>query len=269
LPAELVTAVLQTTNFPEGLHPMTSINRRTALLQMGAVTSATLIAKTLRGEGFPNGQAAPAPPPASPTGPFTLPPLPYAYDALEPSFDAETMHLHHDKHHQAYVNNLNMAVAAHPELAGKTVWELVENLNAVPESARTAIRNQAGGHANHSFWWPTLGKGGPAPVGELAKAIDAKFGSTSTFQDKLTAAAMSVFGSGWAWLVKLPDGTVGIETTPNQDTPLTMGHKPVIGVDVWEHAYYLKYKNVRADYVKAFFQVLNWDYVSGRFAEKA
>jgi Fe-Mn family superoxide dismutase len=253
---------------------MTSINRRTALLQMGAVASATLVAETLRAEGFPSGQAAPATAPAAspapPSGPFKLPPLPYAYDALEPSFDAETMHLHHDKHHQAYVNNLNVAAAAHPELAGYSVWELVENLNtAVPESARTAVRNNGGGHANHSFWWPTLGKGGSAPVGELAKAIDSKFGSQPAFQDKLTAAAMSVFGSGWAWLVKLPDGTVAIETTPNQDSPLTVGHIPVIGVDVWEHAYYLKYKNVRADYVKAFFQVLNWDYVSGRFAGKA
>lgn len=246
---------------------MTSINRRTALLQMGAMASATLMAENLLAEGFPSGQTAPAPPP--PTGPFTLPPLPYAYDALEPSFDAETMHLHHDKHHQAYVNGLNAAVAAHPELAGKTVWELVENLNSLPEAARAAVRNQGGGHANHSFWWPTLGKGGSVAVGELAKAIDAKFGSQSAFQDKLTAAAMSVFGSGWAWLVKLPDGAVTIETTLNQDSPLTAGHKPLIGIDVWEHAYYLKYKNVRAEYAKAFFQVLNWDYVSGRFAEKA
>jgi Fe-Mn family superoxide dismutase len=181
------------------------------------------------------------------------------------------MHLHHDKHHQAYVNNLNVAVAAHPELAGKTVDELVANLSTWPESARTAVRNQGGGHANHSFWWPTLGKPGSAtaPTGELAKAIDLKFGSLSAFQDKLTAAAMGVFGSGWAWLVKLPDGTVAIETTPNQDSPLTLGHKPVLSVDVWEHAYYMKYQNRRAEYVKAFFQVLNWDYVSGQFTQKA
>jgi Fe-Mn family superoxide dismutase len=183
------------------------------------------------------------------------------------------MHLHHDKHHQTYVNNLNVAVAAHPELAGKTVEELVANLNTWPESARTAVRNQGGGHANHSFWWPTLGKANtgsaPAPTGELAKAIDAKFGSLTIFQDKLTAAALGVFGSGWAWLVKLPDGTVAIETTPNQDSPLTLGHKPILAVDVWEHAYYLKYQNKRADYVKAFFQVLNWDYISGTFAQKA
>ena len=179
------------------------------------------------------------------------------------------MHLHHDKHHQAYVNNLNAAVATHPELGAKTADELVANLSAVPDSLRTAVRNQGGGHANHSFWWPTLGKGGAAPSGELAKAIDAKFGSQTGFEGALTAASLSVFGSGWAWLVKLPDGSVAIETTPNQDSPLTVGHKPVLGVDVWEHAYYLKYQNRRPEYVKAFFQVVNWDYVSGRFAEKA
>jgi Fe-Mn family superoxide dismutase len=167
------------------------------------------------------------------------------------------------------VNNLNIAVAAHPELAGKTVNELVSNLLAWPESARTAVRNQGGGHANHSFFWPTLGKGGVAPTGELAKAIDVQFGSFSTFQDKLTAASLSVFGSGWAWLVQLPDGSVAIETTANQDSPLTLGHKPLLTVDVWEHAYYLKYQNRRADYVKAFYSVVNWDYVSGQFAHKA
>ena len=248
---------------------MSSIDRRTALLQMGALTGAVLLSDKLAAEGLQAGQtpAATAPPP--PTGPFTLPPLPYAYDALEPNFDAVTMHLHHDKHHQAYVNNLNIAVAAHPELAGKSLEDLMVNLNSLPEGARTAVRNQGGGHANHSFWWPTLGKGGAAPSGELAKAIDAKFGSLSTFQDKLTAAAMSVFGSGWAWLVQLPDGSVAIETTPNQDSPLTQGHKPLLTVDVWEHAYYLKYQNRRADYVKAFFSVVNWDYVSGRFVHKA
>jgi Fe-Mn family superoxide dismutase len=231
------------------------------------VASALLLTEALSSQA-PAGQAAA--PPAAPVGPFTLLPLPYAYDALEPYFDAATMHLHHDKHHQTYVNNLNAAIAAHPELAGKTVDELVANLSAWPESARTAVRNQGGGHANHSFWWPTLGKPGSssASTGELAKAIDAKFGSLTTFQDKLTAAALGVFGSGWAWLVKLPDGTIAIETTPNQDSPLTLGHKPVLTVDVWEHAYYLKYQNRRADYVKAFFQVVNWDYVSGQFAQK-
>jgi Fe-Mn family superoxide dismutase len=247
------------------------MNRRTAIKHLGGVASALLLTETLAAQSLSNSSAAMAP--APPAGPFVLPPLPYAYDALEPYFDAETMHLHHDKHHQAYVNNLNAAVAAHPELAGKTVEELVNNVNSWPESARAAVRNQGGGHANHSFWWPTLGKPNAgslaAPSGELAKAIDQKFGSLSGFQDKLTAAAMGVFGSGWAWLVKLPDGTLAIETSPNQDTPLVAHHKPVLTVDVWEHAYYLKYQNRRAEYVKAFFQVVNWDYVSGQFARKA
>jgi Fe-Mn family superoxide dismutase len=247
---------------------MSSMDRRTAILQIGSLAGAALLTDKLAAEALSAGQAPAAAAP-QPAATFTLPPLPYAYDALEPSFDAVTMHLHHDKHHQAYVNNLNAVVSAHPELAGKTVEELVANLSSVPEAARTAVRNNGGGHANHSFWWPTLGKGGSAPSGELAKAIDAKFGSLSTFQDKLTAAAMGVFGSGWAWLVKLPDGTVTIETTPNQDSPLALGHKPILTIDVWEHAYYLKYQNRRVDYVKAFFQVLNWDYVSGQFAQKA
>jgi Fe-Mn family superoxide dismutase len=245
------------------------MDRRTAIKHLGGVASALLMTKTLRAEEFSSSQAAAATPATPATGPFTLPPLPYAYDALEPYFDAATMHLHHDKHHQTYVNNLNAAVAVHPELAGKTVEELVTNVNSLPEAVRTAVRNQGGGHANHSFWWPTLGKGGAAPVGEFAKAIDTKFGSLSTLQDKLTAAALSVFGSGWAWLVKMPDGSVAIETTGNQDSPLTLGHKPVLTVDVWEHAYYLKYQNKRADYVKAYFQVVNWDYVSAQFAGKA
>ena len=201
---------------------------------------------------------------------FELPALPYSHAALaERGMCQETLELHHDKHHQAYVTNLNAAVAGHPEVAGKTVYELVANLSTVPEPIRKAVQNQGGGHANHSFWWPTLGKGGSAPTGELAKAIDTKFGSLSAFQDKLTDAAMHVFGSGWAWLVKLPNGTVALESTANQDSPLTAGHTPVLGIDVWEHAYYLKYQNKRADYVKAFFTVLNWDYVSGKFAEKA
>jgi Fe-Mn family superoxide dismutase len=245
------------------------MDRRTAIKHMGGVASALLLTEAMRSQPLPAGQAAAVAPPAAPAGTFTLPPLPFAYDALEPYIDAETMHLHHDKHHQAYVNNLNAAVAAHPELAGKSVDELVANLSSWPESARTAVRNQGGGHANHSLLWLTLGKDHAAPTGELAKAIDAKYGSFSGFQDKLTTAAMGVFGSGWAWLVKLPDGTVAIESTPNQDTPLGIGHKPLLAVDVWEHAYYLKYQNRRAEYVKAFFQVVNWDYVSGLFAQKA
>jgi len=242
------------------------MDRRSAMKHLGGAASALLLTETLLAE---RAAQAPAAAPAPPAGPFKLPELPYAYDALEPYFDAETMHLHHDKHHQAYVNGLNTAVASHPELAGKTVEELVANLSTVPEAVRKAVENSGGGHANHSFWWPTLGKGSSAPKGELAKAIDAKFSSLPAFQEAFTKSALGVFGSGWAWLVKMPDGTVAIETTPNQDSPLTAGHKPVLGIDVWEHAYYLKYHNVRADYVKAFFQVLNWDYVSGQFAQKA
>jgi len=244
------------------------MNRRMAIKQMSGLASAVLLtsASTKVGRAEGTGQAASTPAPA-PAGPFTLPPLPYAYDALEPYFDAETMHLHHDKHHQAYVDKLNAAVVGHPGLASKTVYDLVANLDAVPENIRKAVRNQGGGHANHSFWWSTLGKGGSAPTGELAKAIDAKFGSLSSFQEKLTAEAVGVFGSGWAWLVTTPAGGLEITSTPNQDSPLTTGHKPVLGVDVWEHAYYLKYKNKRPDYVKAFFSVVNWDAVSSKFAD--
>lgn len=240
------------------------MDRRTVIKRLGGVTGTLLLGDTLAAGELASAQAAPPP-----AGAFKLPPLPYAYDALEPNFDAETMHLHHDKHHQAYVTNLNAAVAAHPELAGKTVEELVAHLSVVPEAVRAAVRNNGGGHANHSFWWPILGKGGGAPSGQLAKAINARFGSVGGFQEQLTKAALGVFGSGWAWLVKLPDGSVAIETTANQDSVLASGHEPVLGVDVWEHAYYSKYQNRRADYVKAFFQVLNWDYVSGQFAQRA
>jgi superoxide dismutase, Fe-Mn family len=244
------------------------MNRRMAIKQMTGVASAVLLsAASAKASGAAvNGQAAPAPAPA-PTGPYTLPALPYAYDALEPYFDAETMHLHHDKHHQSYVDKLNAAVVGHPDLASRTVFDLVANLDAMPMELLAAIQNQGGGHANHSFWWTTLGKGGSGPTGELAKAIDGKFGSFSSFQEKLSAAAAGVFGSGWAWLVVLPGGALQIETTPNQNSPLTVGHKPVLGIDVWEHAYYLKYKNKRPDYVKAYFSVVNWDAVSAGFAD--
>jgi Fe-Mn family superoxide dismutase len=245
------------------------MNRRMAIKQMTGVASAVLLsAARAKASGVTeNGQAAPAAAPA-PTGPFTLPALPYAYDALEPYFDAETMHLHHDKHHQSYVDKLNAAVAGHPDLASRTVFDLVANLDAMPMELLAAIQNQGGGHANHSFWWTTLGKGGSGPTGELAKAIDGKFGSFSSFQEKLTTAAAGVFGSGWAWLVVLPGGALQIETTPNQNSPLTVGHKPVLGIDVWEHAYYLKYKNKRPDYVKAYFSVVNWDAVSAGFVDR-
>jgi Fe-Mn family superoxide dismutase len=245
------------------------MNRRMAIKQMGGVASAVLLTSAaVNARATSGGQAAAAPALApAPTGPFTVPALGYGYDALEPYIDAETMHLHHDKHHQAYVDKLNAAVAGHPDLASKSVYELVANLDSVPEGIRKAVRNQGGGHANHSFFWTTLGKGGAAPTGELAKAIDASFGTFSSFQDKLGAEAIGVFGSGWAWLVVSPSGTLAIESTANQDSPLTAKMKPVLGIDVWEHAYYLKYKNKRADYVKAFYSAVNWDAVSGKYAE--
>jgi Fe-Mn family superoxide dismutase len=203
--------------------------------------------------------------PAAPNGPFTLPPLPYAYDALEPHIDARTMEIHHDKHHAAYVANLNKAVADYPDLGQKSVEDLLKDLNAVPEKIRTAVRNNGGGHYNHSLFWQMMKKdGGGAPTGDLAKAIDASFGNFGAFKEQFTKAAMSQFGSGWAWLV-LDGKTLKIEPTPNQDTPLSVGKIPLLGVDVWEHAYYLKYQNKRADYITAWWNVVNWDFVSERY----
>jgi Fe-Mn family superoxide dismutase len=242
------------------------INRRSILKALGLTAGLAVTHNALDAAALAQTPAAPAAP-AAPTGPFTLPPLLYDYDALEPFIDATTMHLHHDKHHAAYVNNLNIAVAKHPDLGSKSVTELISNLDVIPEDIRTAVRNQGGGHANHSFWWLILSKsGGDAPKAELAKDIDATFGSYSVFQDRFSKAAASVFGSGWAWLV-WSGGKLGIETSPNQDSPLTLGHTPILGVDVWEHAYYLKYQNRRPEYIAAFYKVVNWDYVSGLYAK--
>jgi Fe-Mn family superoxide dismutase len=210
----------------------------------------------------------PPAPPATPAAPFTLPPLGYAFDALEPHIDAQTMQIHHDKHHAAYVTNLNKAVAGHKEVEGWTVERLLRDLSKVPENIRTAVRNHGGGHANHSLFWASLKKdGAKRPGAELAKAIDAAFGSFSTCGDKLALAAAGVFGSGWAWLTTDRKGIVQIETSPNQDSPLTAGRVPLIGLDVWEHAYYLKYQNRRADYIAAFGEVIDWDVVSARYRD--
>ncbi|MCO8289470.1 superoxide dismutase [Tetragenococcus halophilus] len=190
---------------------------------------------------------------------YTLPDLPYAYDALEPYFDEETMHLHHDKHHNTYVNNLNAAIEKHPELGEKSIEDLVADLNNVPEDIYTAVRNNGGGHANHAFFWKILSPdGGGEPTGALGNAIDKEFGSFDSFKDEFKTAATGRFGSGWAWLV-LDNGKLKITSTPNQDSPLTDGQTPVLGLDVWEHAYYLKYKNVRPDYIAAFWHIVNWD----------
>jgi superoxide dismutase, Fe-Mn family len=199
-------------------------------------------------------------------GPYSLPSLPYVYDALEPYIDAQTMHLHHDKHHAAYVKNLNAAVADHPDLGKLPVEDLVRHLERVPESIRLNVRNNGGGHANHSFFWQVMQKDALGqPKGDLAKAIDAKFGSLVSFQEQFTKAALSIFGSGWAWLSADEKRQLSIETTPNQDSPWLTGKTPVLGIDVWEHAYYLKYQNVRADYIAALYKVISWDVANERF----
>lgn len=195
---------------------------------------------------------------------FELPQLPYAYDALEPHIDKETMNIHHTKHHNTYVTNLNNAVAG-TEFENKTVEELVSNLDTVPENIRTAVRNNGGGHYNHSLFWQLLSpNGGGEPSGALLDAINAKFGSFSAFKDEFTKAATGRFGSGWAWLV-VNNGELEITSTPNQDTPLSEGKTPILGLDVWEHAYYLKYQNRRPDYIAAFWNVVNWDEVAKRY----
>ncbi|WP_080874616.1 superoxide dismutase SodA [Oceanobacillus timonensis] len=196
---------------------------------------------------------------------FELPELPYAYDALEPTIDKETMNIHHTKHHNTYVTKLNDALEGHEDLQNKTVEELVRDLNEVPESIRTAVRNNGGGHANHSFFWKTLSpNGGGEPSGKLADEINSKFGSFDKFKDEFATAAAGRFGSGWAWLV-LNNGELEITSTPNQDSPLTEGKTPLLGLDVWEHAYYLKYQNRRPEYISAFWNVVNWDQVANNY----
>ena len=198
--------------------------------------------------------------------PYEQAALPYAFDALEPHIDAKTMEIHHTKHHQAYINNANKALEGKADLAAKSVEDLISNLNAVPEDIRGVIRNNAGGHANHSLFWTILGpnKGGE-PTGKIGEAITKEFGSYAAFKEKFTAAATSRFGSGWAWLSVNKDKKLEVHSTANQDSPLMEGKTPLLGVDVWEHAYYLNYQNRRPDYVTAFFDVINWDKVEELF----
>jgi len=194
-----------------------------------------------------------------------LPALPYPANALEPHIDAQTMEIHHGKHHAAYVTNLNKALEAHPELQGKSVEELISDMNAVPESIRAAVRNNGGGHANHTLFWESMSpNGGGAPVGELAQAIDAELGGFEKFKEDFTNAALTRFGSGWAWLV-VDGGKLAIMSTPNQDNPLMEGKTPLLGVDVWEHAYYLKYQNRRPDYVAAWWNTVDWNKINERY----
>jgi superoxide dismutase, Fe-Mn family len=199
---------------------------------------------------------------------FELPKLPYAVDALEPYIDSQTMTIHHDKHHAAYVTNLNGAIEKHPELASKSVDALIKDLNAVPEDIRMAVRNNGGGTWNHSMFWEIMApKAGGAPKGVLAKAIDASFSSFDNFKAEIEKAATTRFGSGWAWLIKKGSG-LAVISTPNQDNPMSDGTMPLMGIDVWEHAYYLKYQNRRAEYVTNWWNVVNWDAVASRFAVK-
>ncbi|MDE4083704.1 superoxide dismutase SodA [Planococcus maritimus] len=196
---------------------------------------------------------------------YELPELPYAYDALEPHIDKETMNIHHTKHHNTYVTNVNAALEGHDDLSSKSIEELITDLNAVPEDIRTAVRNNGGGHANHSLFWQLLSpNGGGQPTGAVADAINSKFGSFDEFKEKFEAAGKTRFGSGWAWLV-VSNGELEVTSTPNQDSPLSEGKTPILGVDVWEHAYYLKYQNRRPDYLAAFWNVVNWDEVSKRY----
>jgi len=195
-----------------------------------------------------------------------LPALPYAHDALVPHIDAQTMEIHHGRHHATYVNNLNAALEGHADLQEKSVEELISNLDALPEGIRNAVRNNGGGHANHTLFWEILSpNGGGAPTGDLADAINAAFGSFDNFKAEFAKAATTRFGSGWAWLTA-EGGKVAISSTPNQDSPVMEGKTPILGLDVWEHAYYLNYQNKRPDYIAAFWNVVNWDEVSKRFA---
>ena len=197
---------------------------------------------------------------------YEVPSLAYAFDALEPHIDARTMEIHHDRHHGTYVTNVNNALAGLPELAEKNVEDLIANLDAVPETARMAVRNNGGGHANHSLFWTVIGPDSGMPTGDLASAIDSTFGSFGAFKEAFAQAATTRFGSGWAWLIKKSDGSLAVTSTPNQDNPLMDGSgTPILGLDVWEHAYYLNYQNKRPDYIAAFWNVVNWSEVARRF----
>ncbi len=196
-----------------------------------------------------------------------LPPLPYDYTALEPNIDEQTMRIHHDKHHAAYVTNLNAALEKAPDLQDKSIEELLSDISSVPEDIRTAVRNNGGGHANHTLFWEIMGpNGGGEPTGAIGEAITSTFGSFSAFKEQFAKAATTRFGSGWAWLVS-KNGTLSITSYPNQDSPIMEGQVPILGLDVWEHAYYLKYQNRRPDYITAWWNAINWDAVNERFSK--
>lgn len=234
------------------------LNRRNFLVLLGATVSVTavgILPAQTKAQSLNN----------TPEGPFKLPPLPYPYDALKDYIDEETMRFHHDKHHAAYVKNLNTAINKYPELTRKSIEELIININTVPQDIRETVRNNGGGHLNHSMFWEIMSpQGGGTPKGELAKAIEQEFGSFEKFQAAFNEAGSKRFGSGWAWLV-LEQGKLKVISTPNQDSPLMMGMSPIMGNDVWEHAYYLKYRNDRGKYLQQWWNVVNWDEVNQRY----
>lgn len=231
---------------------------------LGACSSTPLIKASRAAELSQAGGAQPDPK----TMAFELPPLPYNYNALEPYIDAQTMRFHHDNHHATYVKNLNAAIDKHPELKGKPVEALLSNLNSVPEDIRTTVRNNGGGHVNHTMFWQIMSpNGGGEPTGAIAAAIKQTFGSFDAFKQKFNETASNHFGSGWAWLVRTSDGKLQITDTFNQDSPLIKGYYPIMGNDLWEHAYYLKYQNRKADYFSAWWNVVNWSEVNKRFAQ--
>ena len=240
---------------------MTNLTRRQALKSAGLLSAGfflnTSITRSLA-------QAAAA------SGPHTLPALPYAFNALEPHFDAKTMEIHHDKHHAAYVTNLNKALADYPDLHKLSAEELLKDLTKVPEKIRTAVRNHAGGHYNHSLFWQTLRpEGGTGPEGPLAEALGSFFGDKEEGQKLFAEKCLSLFGSGWVWLSLDSSKKLVLESLPNQDSPLSKGNIPLVGIDLWEHAYYLKFQNRRIDYVKAFFPLINWEFISQRYEKHA
>jgi Fe-Mn family superoxide dismutase len=235
------------------------MTRRQALKTTTLVTAAAAIAPTVFAKDPPPGKLG--------SGVHVVPPLPYAFDALEPHIDARTMEIHHDRHHKTYVDNLNKAIATHPELKPKTTEAMLQDLGSIPEDVRGAIRNSGGGHYNHKLFWQMMKKGGGGePKAELAAAIEKNFGNFTDFKTKFSDAALKTFGSGWAWLT-LKDGKLAIESLPNQDSPVSQGKQVLLGLDVWEHAYYLKYQNKRVDYITAWWSVVNWDFVAERYTK--
>lgn len=244
-----------------------TINRRHFLLLLGATTGAAACG------AFPSTadpmKTSPGNKQTESSQTFKLPPLPYDYKALEPHIDAATMQFHHDKHHATYVKNLNDAVNKYPQLKTKTAEQLIQSLNSLPEDIRTTVRNNGGGHINHTMFWEIMGpNAGGEPKGAIATAITQNFGSFDSFKKQFNEAGTKRFGSGWAWLVRTKDGKLKVTSTANQDSPLMEGNYPIMGNDVWEHAYYLKYQNLRADYLKAWWNVVNWTEISKRY-EKA